>query len=316
VGNPSVRTLIRRGDLPAVRDTSLSGHPYLIDREDLDEYRRRAECPALGSPISTSEMWARKGYLTLDQAADELGVDSPAVWNLLHTGRLRGCRRGPGGRYRVHRDAISEYRATPEHEEPNPTTTVSQPDDEWLTAADAAEILGCTRANIHLLIKSGKLRAERRGLAPTSPYRIHRSWLDAYSPRRTPDMLTVPEAATEVSSGVDALWAALSGGRLHGVRLGPRRLIRREDLRRYRQDRETRYARVSASVADRHRRDVESLHEEGYLTVKEAADELGVSRAVVQQRIRAGLIRSVRIGWRYGIRPEWIEEYRAAHPLR
>jgi excisionase family DNA binding protein len=61
---------------------------------------------------------------------------------------------------------------------------------------------------------------------------------------------------------------------------------------------------------------VESLHEEGYLTVKEAADELGVSRAVVQQRIRAGLIRSVRIGWRYGIRPEWIEEYRAAHPLR
>lgn len=188
---------------------------------------------------------------------------------------------------------------------------------DWLTSTQVAERLGCTRANVSLLIKAGKLPAERHGPSPTSPYRIRRADLDAYLaqfPERTPDMLTVTEAAAAIRSGTDAIWKALGEGRIRGERVGSRRLIHRADLVRYRQAREARYGRVTAATADRNQREEQALHQAGFLTTAEVSARLGVSPVVVRKRIRAGQLRSERIGHRLGVRPEWVDEYRATRP--
>ncbi|WP_018600986.1 helix-turn-helix domain-containing protein [Mycobacterium sp. 155] len=187
-------------------------------------------------------------------------------------------------------------------------------DDDWLTTAEVCAELECTRANVSLLVKAGKLRAERHGSSPTSPYRFRRSWIEAYSSRRTPDMLTVPEAAAEIGACVDTLWRALKEDRLEGVRVGSRRYIRRDDLEEYRKFRDTRWERRVVTLREQRRREVDELHAAGFLGVQEAAEELGVHRVTVQRWITAGMLGSERLGWRYGIRPRWIEKFRAEHP--
>lgn len=128
------------------------------------------------------------------------------------------------------------------------TAPVDFTDPAWLTPAEIAAELGVTADRIRALILAGKLRGVRHGLAPSSPHRIHRSWLDAYlaqHPRREghrrsptppptpPGMLTIAESAQLVGTNYHTLRKAVADGRLAAARVGTRRYIRPTDLDEY-----------------------------------------------------------------------------------
>jgi excisionase family DNA binding protein len=200
------------------------------------------------------------------------------------------------------------------------TADTASDTDDWLTPAAIAELMGVTPDRVRALILAGKLRGVRHGLAPSSPHRVRKAWLAEYllpgglsagklPAYRTPDMLTVKEAAALVGSPADTLWRALIDGRLEGVLVGSRRYIRRAALDEYAQARTTRSDRFAVATRSRNQAEIEDLHAEGFLTVPEAAAELGLTRAAAQQRINKGTLRAERRGRRYVVRPEWIADY-------
>ncbi|OBA98285.1 hypothetical protein A5666_22870 [Mycolicibacterium fortuitum] len=58
----------------------------------------------------------------------------------------------------------------------------------------------------------------------------------------------------------------------------------------------------------RFRREEAELHAEGYLTVADAMERLGVSRNTVNEMIRRGHLHAVRYEHRWVTRAEWVDE--------
>lgn len=63
----------------------------------------------------------------------------------------------------------------------------------WLSTTEVARELGCSRACVLRLIRSGRLRARRPLLQPGREYRIARSWIDEMSP------VPVPQAEAQMN---------------------------------------------------------------------------------------------------------------------
>ncbi|CPS10645.1 DNA binding domain%2C excisionase family [Mycobacteroides abscessus] len=303
ISRPSVRTLIRRGDLPAVRDTSVSGHPYFIARGDLDRHLRGAK--PVGEPVTAEQLWRRRGYLTVAEAAAELGMSEWSVTYRVRRGDLRGSRRTSRGKILISRADLDECR------DRFGVAAANAPDS--LSVREVAADLGCSRATVQQLIQQSKLPAARTGSGKTAAYRISRSDLDEYRRSRcvAPDMLTVAEAAAAIGLPENAVRLALSAGRLRSELVGARRYIRCVDLDEYMTHRGGRYKRSVAARQQRHQADIESLHAEGFLTPTETAAAAGVTRVTVQRWITAGKLRSVKRGQLRGVRPEWIAEMRS-----
>lgn len=64
--------------------------------------------------------------------------------------------------------------------------------------------------------------------------------------------------------------------------------------------------RAAEALRARFRREEEALHAAGYLTVTEAAAQLGVSRYTAQRMVADGRLRVEQVDDRLAVRPEWI----------
>lgn len=64
--------------------------------------------------------------------------------------------------------------------------------------------------------------------------------------------------------------------------------------------------RAAEGLRARFRREEESLHAEGYLTIADAAELLGVHRDTVTRMIADGRLRATRVDDRIVTRPEWV----------
>ncbi|MBF9519547.1 hypothetical protein [Mycobacteroides chelonae] len=68
----------------------------------------------------------------------------------------------------------------------------------------------------------------------------------------------------------------------------------------------TAHDRAAEALRARFRREEEVLHAEGYVTMNEAAAELGVARLTVDRMVGDGRLHVVRHGDRRVTRPEWL----------
>lgn len=65
---------------------------------------------------------------------------------------------------------------------------------------------------------------------------------------------------------------------------------------------------AAEALRGRFRREEDALHAEGYLTVAEAIERLGVSRNTVNEMIRSGRLHAVRYEHRWVTRVEWVDK--------
>jgi hypothetical protein len=56
------------------------------------------------------------------------------------------------------------------------------------------------------------------------------------------------------------------------------------------------------------------MHEEGWLTLGEAAAMYGLRPDTLRQQIKAGKLRAIKRVGAWFTRKEWVDEYKAAHP--
>lgn len=313
-----VRSIIRCGDLAAVRGRSLT-----VSREDLDDYLRRtaewaavdAALAAVAPPIkevsptvevlTAERLWRRGGYLTVAEAAVELGISEWSVTYRIRRGDLTGTRRTSRGKILISRGDLDEYR------DRFGMSAANAPDS--LSVREAAAALGLGRSTVSQLIREGTLPAARTGSGKTAAYRIGRTDLDEYRRSRhvEPDMLSVAEAAAAIGSSENTLRHALCAGRLRGVLVGSRRYVRRADLDEYAACGAGQYERTVTGRARRHKADLDALHTEGFLTLSDVAETAEVTRTTVHRWIAAGKLRSEKRGQLRGVRPEWIDEMRS-----
>ncbi|WP_018601001.1 helix-turn-helix domain-containing protein [Mycobacterium sp. 155] len=127
--------------------------------------------------------------------------------------------------------------------------------------------------------------------------------------------LTVAEAAAQLGRSRRPIELAIQEGRLPATRVEKRPYLRvtQEDLDAY--VAAQRGAYLAAAVA-RRGQEVEHLHSQGYLTVDEAAEQLGLAHVTITIAMAQGRLRSERIGGRRVTRPEWIATAQVGRPAR
>lgn len=167
----------------------------------------------------------------------------------------------------------------------------------YLTVLDAAQLLGVTRLTVDKMVSSGRLQAERRGRR----WVTRKEWVAGAHRGRRPGlrrvpvgMLTVTEAAARAGVHHSTVRKAIREGRLsaakpewpNGYGIDPR------DLEAW-----APHARKpNTSAATRHDAAETWRRENGYLSVAEAAAELGITRQALQVRITRGTQTAVRAG--------------------
>lgn len=72
-----------------------------------------------------------------------------------------------------------------------------KPKKQWITATEAAELLGCNTATIYLMVKQRKLKASR--LTGSRDLRFRPEWLDAWMEKNVtiPEDEVMPRAANQ-----------------------------------------------------------------------------------------------------------------------
>lgn len=105
-----------------------------------------------------------------------------------------------------------------------------------------------------------------------------------------------------------AVGAEIRAGRLRATRDGHAYRITREDLDSYVMDRERRRVDRRAAAQARFRGEEAAIHAEGFLTVDDAVEQLGVTRLTVDKMIADGRLRAVRRGRRWVTTQKWVDE--------
>ncbi|MBE5469529.1 excisionase family DNA-binding protein [Mycobacteroides abscessus] len=121
--------------------------------------------------------------------------------------------------------------------------------------------------------------------------------------------LTVAEAATQLGRTRRPIELAIQQGKLRATRVEARPYLRIEqaDLDAYVAARDAAHRTAAAA---RKEKVSEQLHSQGYLTVDEAAEQMGLARITVTAAMTEGRLRSERVGGRRVTREEWIAESR------
>lgn len=166
----------------------------------------------------------------------------------------------------------------------------------FITVLDAAELLGVTRLTVDKMIQSGRLQAVRRGRRWVTTA----EWVAAAHRGRRPQrrvpvgMLNVNEAAERAGVHHGTVRAAIRDGRLPAIAPAwPNGYgIRPEDL-----DAWAPHARKPNTAAATGSETAASWRRQnGWLSVAEAAELLGITRQAMQARIDRGTQAAVRAG--------------------
>lgn len=151
---------------------------------------------------------------------------------------------------------------------------------------EAAEILGISRVAVFKRIKAGKIQARRVG----RHYVIEKSQIlyavekPAEELTLTKDFYSIPEVADILGKTRIAIFKQVQKGSIQARRIGRHYVIARQD--------------VPGAVT---LREEVSVGIENYISVSEAAKQLGISRIAVFKKIKKGQIQAVRMGRSYAI---------------
>lgn len=121
------------------------------------------------------------------------------------------------------------------------------------------------------------------------------------------ETLTTYDAAKLLGLTHYAVGAEIRAGRLRATREGHAYRITREDLDAYLADRERRRVDRRAAAQARFREEESAIHAEGYLTVTEAQELLGVTRLTVDAMVADGRLKAVRRGRRWVTKQAWVD---------
>ncbi|PQV53436.1 helix-turn-helix domain-containing protein [Paraburkholderia sp. BL21I4N1] len=163
-----------------------------------------------------------------------------------------------------------------------------------LTQADAARQLGVVAKTVSDHINRGNL-----SVVVVDGHRlVRREDLEAFkaakAARATPaGMLTLSDVARELDVTRQRAHQYLNKGQLGTVQIDGRRLVRREELDAFMQNR----AAVAAALKN------------GLLTMKDVAQASGYAQITVQQWVRTGRLASVKVGGRRLIRREDLDVF-------
>ncbi|SRX96077.1 hypothetical protein MSP7336_04352 [Mycobacterium shimoidei] len=166
----------------------------------------------------------------------------------------------------------------------------------FLTVLDAADALGVTRLTVDKMILDGRLRAERRGRRRVTK----KEWVAVSHRGRRPQrrvpagMLTVSEAAERAGVHHTTIRKAIRDGRLpattpawpNGYGIEPAALAAWASQLR----------KPNISAATQHAAVASWRRANGYLSVAEAAELLGITRQALQVRISRGTQAALRAG--------------------
>lgn len=163
-----------------------------------------------------------------------------------------------------------------------------------LTQADAARQLGVVAKTV-----SGHVNRGNLSVVVVDGHRlVRREDLEAFkaakAARTTPaGMLTLSDVARELDVTRQRAHQYLNKGQLGTVQIDGRRLVRREELDAFMQNR----AAVAAALKS------------GLLTMKDVAQASGYAQITVQQWVRTGRLASVKVGGRRLIRREDLDAF-------
>lgn len=236
--------------------------------------------------------------LSTHDAAAELGVTHYAVAAEIRAGRLRATRDGHA--YRITREDLDSYVMDRERRRVDRRAAArarfqAETDrihaEGFLTVEDAVKLLGVTRLTVDAMVADGRLRAVRRGRRWVTTA----EWVDEVPrgrkrvPRRVPgELLSIAEASQRSGLSDVTLRRAIRDGRLpatpptswpngYGIAVS---------------DLEAFTAAEWAKPVSGFRRMADAAkawrREHGFLSVPEAAAQLGMSPLALTKRIHAG----------------------------
>ncbi|CPZ76706.1 excisionase family DNA-binding protein [Mycobacteroides abscessus] len=121
------------------------------------------------------------------------------------------------------------------------------------------------------------------------------------------EMLSTHDAAQILGVTHYAVAAEIRAGRLQATREGHAYRITREDLDSYVAYRERRRVDRRATARARVRAEEDAIRAEGFLTMEEAVEQLGVVRLTVDAMVADGRLKAVRRGGRWVTTAEWVD---------
>lgn len=214
-------------------------------------------------------------YISTAELARFLGITVAAVNKRIHSGRVQAVKIGRS--YAISRKYIEEQ--YPEY----PRLEIAP--EEYVSVIEAARLLKVTRMTVFNRIKRGELPAKQVG----RHYVIAKRALAEDSGQAdtiavSQDYVSVMELAGITGLNRNTLLRHIKAGKIKSRRVGRHYVIAREDIP------------LAGFVLDKARHEAED-----YLSVAEAAVELGVSRVAVFKKIKKGQLKAERMGRSYAI---------------
>jgi excisionase family DNA binding protein len=233
-----------------------------------------------------------KIYISTVELAKLLGVSSVTVFKRIQSGQIKAIKIGRS--YAIPRAYIEEH---------FPTYKIQAPiKGEYFSVMEAAEILGISRVAVFKKIQAGKMQAQRIG----RHYVIEKHHIFAQQqkaedqPVLTQEYYSIPELAEALGKSRIAIFKQVQLGKIKAQRIGRHYVIACADisgspLRSLKLHDAT--AKQGASSTEKKVRSVK----EDYVSVAEAAKQLGISRIAVFKKIQKGQMKAVRMGRSYAI---------------
>lgn len=210
----------------------------------------------------------RSQYVSTLEVAQFLGVTQATVINRIQKGTIEAVKIGRS--YAIPRTYIQP--------EQHPYQIHQTEEREYISIMEAARHLGVTRMTIYKRIRKGQLPAKRVG-------RHFVIAIDDLNAARThsesvKDCVSLPQYAQQVGMSRVAVWKKVKAGVLPAKRVGGRHFIL-----------------VESSESQRSASAVDGLN--NYRSVRELAQELGISRIAVFKKIQKGQIKALKVGRSY-----------------
>ena len=229
-------------------------------------------------------------YISVAELAKHLGISRIAVFKRIKAGKIKAIKIGRS--YAIPRSYLTNEPDC----EPTRFTMGALDSGEYLSVPELATELNTNRITLFYKIKRGEIPAVKVG----RHYVIPRSYLTVLKEQpfeevtsSTSEYLSLPELAEKLGVSRITIFNLVKQGKVQAKRIGRHYVVREADL----------------DVDDDQQKQPEApVVSDQYISVMEAAKQLGISRIAVFKKIKNGQIRAERMGRSYSIPVREIEK--------
>lgn len=215
-------------------------------------------------------------HISTAQLAQYLGISAVAVFKRIQKGRIKAVKIGRS--YAIPESYVQEHF-------PGYKFEIIEKGD-YLSVMEAARVLGLSRVTVFNRIKDGTIKAKRIGrhyVIPKNEITSRPINLPRLVSIISKEYYSVPQFAQLLGISRIAVFKKIKKGALKAQKVGRSFVIGREEI-------------VTGEKAE--------VSTQPYMSVKELAKQLGISRIAVFKKIKKGQIKAVRIGRSYVILKE------------